>query len=85
MRAVKTNAFVWTMLVIVIGFEPHLALAAAITGFALAVLPLAFAPKLAPVSNHEHGHHDGTTYKLVRPGQVPFPVNPLPGDPPGRR
>jgi len=81
MRAVKTNAFVWAILVIVIGLDEKLALPAAIIGLALAVVPLLFAPRVVPARD-ENGHHDGRTYRLLHPGQAPFPSNPKPGDNP---
>lgn len=83
MRAVKTNAFIWAAVVVVIGLNEHLALPAAIIGFLLAIVPALFAPKVVPVQNHEHGHHAGTLYKLAHPGQPTMPRNPLPGDRPG--
>lgn len=80
MRAVKTNAFIWAALVVIIGLDERLALWAAIIGFLLAVVPLFLAPKLVPARNHENGHHADTLYRLSHPGQAPMPTNPLPGD-----
>ena len=79
MRAVKTNAFLWAALVVVIGFHEEWALWAGITGLLLAVFPMIFAPRLVPEKN-EHGHHDGTLYRAVHPGQPSVPVNPRPND-----
>lgn len=78
---VKTNAFLWAAVVVIIGLDDHLALPAAIVGLVLALAPALFAPRAVPVRD-EHGHHDGRTYKLLHPGQTPFPVNPKPGDNP---
>lgn len=81
MRAVKTNAFLWAAVVVIIGLDEKLALPAAIIGLLLAVVPAVFAPRVVP-SRDENGHHDGRTYKLLHPGQAPFPSNPKPGDNP---
>lgn len=80
MRAVKTNAFLWAAVVVVIGFFEQYAIYAGIVGLLLAVLPMIFAPKLVPVTN-EHGHHDGTLYRAQHPGQPSVPVNPRPTTP----
>lgn len=80
MRAVRTNAFIWAAVVVVIGLNEHLAIYAAIVGFLLAVVPILFAPKLVPAQNHENGHHAGTLYKLEHSGQPRVPENPRPGD-----
>jgi len=77
MRAVKTNAFLWTIVVVVIGFWEQYAIYAGIAGLLLAVIPMLFAPKLVPVKN-EHGHHDGMLYRAQHPGQPSVPVNPTP-------
>jgi len=82
-RAVKTNAFVWAILVIVIGLDEKLALPAAIIGLVLALMPLLFAPRLHPVHD-QHGNHDGVTYRTAvrskrHPIRAPFPSNPTPG------
>jgi len=78
MRAVKTNAFLWAAVVVVIGLNEHLALWAAIAGFLLAVVPALFAPKIVPEKNHEHGHHAGTLYRLEQLGQPKVPEAPKP-------
>jgi hypothetical protein len=80
MRAVKTNAFLWAAVVIVIGFHEQWALAAGIVGLVLAVIPMFTAPRLVPERQHEHGQHAGTLYRLAHPGQGQMPRNPLPGD-----
>jgi hypothetical protein len=77
MRAVKTNAFLWAAVVIVIGFYEKYAIYAGIVGLLLAVIPMIFAPKLVPLKN-EHGHHDGMTYLAQHPGQGTVPINPRP-------
>jgi hypothetical protein len=82
MRAVKTNAFLWAAVVVVIGFHEAWALYAGIIGLLLAVIPMIFAPKLVPVKN-EHGHHDGILYRAQHPGQPSVPVNPRPSGGPG--
>ena len=82
MRAVKTNAFIWAAVIVVIGLNEHLALPAAVVGFLLAIVPALTAPKVVPHSDHENGHHAGTLYRLEHPGQHPMPRNPVPGDTP---
>jgi hypothetical protein len=84
MRAVKTNAFIWAAVVVIIGLDERLAFPAAIIGLILALFPMLFAPKLVPVKN-EHGHHDGTLYRTQHPGQPDVPVNPQPGNTPSYR
>ena len=85
MRAVKTNAFIWAVVVIIIGLDQRLALPAAVIGLVLALFPMLFAPKLVPTANHEQGHHAGTLYRLAHPGQVAPPPMPQPGDAPSYR
>jgi hypothetical protein len=78
MRAVKTNAFLWAAMVVIIGLDERLAFPAAIVGLLLAVVPMIFAPKLVPTQNHEQGHHAGTLYRLAHPGQPVAPAMPQP-------
>lgn len=76
MRAVKTNAFLWAALVVVVGFNEHLALWAGVIGLLLAIVPALTAPRLEPVANHENGAHAGTLYRLNHPANPNPPQNP---------
>ncbi len=83
MRAVKTNSFIWAAVIIVIGFDPRVAIYAAILGLLFSVaIPIVFSPKVVPARNHEQGHHAGTLYKLEHRMQPRVPVNQQPGDNP---
>lgn len=81
MRAVKSRSFLLAAVAVVAGLDEHLALAAAVIGLLLSLIPALLAPKLVPVENYEHGHHAGTHYHLVHPGQPVVPKNPTPEDP----
>lgn len=76
MRAVKSSSFLLAAVAVVAGLDEHLAFPAAIIGLVLSIVPMLFAPKIVPVHGGEHGHHAGTRYKLLHPGQPEVPEMP---------